>query len=269
MYAIRPLIVAITILTASFAYAAQTACPEHYTGGQAPDFINRKLAAKTREVCYSGYGLMHSGITRTPLYSAEHLTRKRLQKSRSMQRKSVYYPDPHIPFFERAELHHYARSGFSRGHIAPSGDMPDEVSQQESFSLANMVPQVAENNQGIWERIESTVRGMARNRGELYVVTGPIFQGASLQRIGGTVMVPTQLFKAVYDPNRQEAGAYIVDNTADARPVKVSIAELEKITGMRIFPAVGNRVKSTLMQLPEPKTRKKRQNGGYWSWLTR
>jgi len=106
--------------------------------------------------------------------------------------------------------------------------MPDELSQQESFSLANMVPQVAENNQGIWERIESAVRGMAKNRGELFVVTSPIFQGASLKRIGGAVMVPTGLFKAVYDPKRQEAGTYIVDNTADARAVKVSIDELEK-----------------------------------------
>lgn len=263
MSTIRPLIIAIAILAASYSHAAQTACPQHYAGGQAPDFINQKLTAKTREVCYSGYGLMHSGITRTPLYSAEHLTRERLQQSRNMQRKSTYYPDPNIPFNERAELHHYARSGFSRGHIAPSGDMPDERSQQESFSLANMVPQVAENNQGIWERIESAVRGMAKNRGELYVVTGPIFQGASLKRIGGAVMVPTQLFKAVYDPKRQEAGAYIVDNTADARPVKVSIAELEKIAGMRIFPAVGNRVKSTLMKLPEPKNRKKSSYRGY------
>lgn len=117
MTTIRPLIIAITIFAATYSFAAQTACPGHYAGGQAPDFINQKLAAKTREVCYSGYGLMHSGITRTPLYSAEHLTRERLQKSRSMQRKSVYYPDPNIPFYERAELHHYARSGFSRGHV--------------------------------------------------------------------------------------------------------------------------------------------------------
>lgn len=269
MATIRPLLFVLCIFAATYSQAAQTACPEHYAGGQSPDFINQKLTAKTKEVCYSGYGLMHSGITRTPLYSAEHLTRDRLQRSRNMKRKNNYFPDPNIPFYERAELHHYARSGFSRGHIAPSGDMPDEISQQESFSLANMVPQVAENNQGIWERIESAVRGMARSRGELYVVTGPIFQGASLKRIGGAVMVPTQLFKAAYDPNRQEAGAYIVDNTADARPVKVSIAELEKITGMRIFPAVGNKVKSTLMKLPEPKIRKKRKNRGYWSWLTR
>lgn len=266
MTTIRPLIIALSLFAASFTYAAQTGCPEHFAGGQAPDFINQKLATKAREVCYSGYGLMHSGITRTPLYSAEHLTRERLQQAKGMRRQSKFFPDPNIPASERAELRHYARSGYDRGHVAPSGDMPDEISQQESFSLANMVPQVRENNRGVWEGIESTVRNMVKNRGELYVVTGPIFQGSQLQRIGGAVMVPTQLFKAVYDPKRQEAGAYLVDNTADAKPLTVSIAELEKITGIRIFPTVGNQVKAQPMKLPEPKTYKERRKKGYQLW---
>lgn len=266
MTTIRPLIIAISLFAASLSYAAQTACPEHYAGGQAPDFINQKLTAKTREVCYSGYGLMHSGITRTPLYSAEHLTRYRLQQAKTMRRQSKFFPDPHIPASERAELRHYARSGFDRGHVAPSGDMPDEQSQQECFSLANMVPQVRENNRGPWEGIESAVRKLAMNRGELYVVTGPIFQGANLQRIGGAVMVPTKLFKAVYDPKRQEAGAYIIDNAENARPSTISIAELEKLSGIRIFPTIGKQVKEDLMKLPEPKSYKERRRKGSKLW---
>lgn len=266
MTTIRTLIIALSIFAASFSYAAQTSCPEHFAGGQAPDFINQKLTTKAREVCYSGYGLMHSGITRTPLYSAEHLTRNRLQQAKGMRRQSKFFPDPNIPFSERAELRHYARSGYDRGHVAPSGDMPDEQSQQECFSLANMVPQVRENNRGPWEGIESAVRKLAIKRGELYVVTGPIFQGTSLQRIGGAVMVPTQLFKAVYDPNKKEAGAYLIDNADNARPSTISITELEKITGIRIFPSVDSRVKSRLMKLPDPKTYKERRRKGFQLW---
>jgi endonuclease G, mitochondrial len=50
----------------------------------------------------------------------------------------------------------------------------------------------------------------------LYVITGPLYQGGELKRIGGRVQVPTAIFKAIYDPNRQEAGAYVVGNAPGA-----------------------------------------------------
>jgi endonuclease G len=64
------------ILLSSLAIAAPTDRPQHYFGGQAPDIVNEKLAGKTQQVCYRGYGLIHSGISRTPVVSAEHLTRE-------------------------------------------------------------------------------------------------------------------------------------------------------------------------------------------------
>jgi endonuclease G, mitochondrial len=249
-------------LSATVVYSAQTACPGHFAGGESPDLINRKLSFKAREVCYSEFGLMHSGVPRTPLYAAEHLSQGRLALARGMKRSSRFFPDPHIPMSERAELRHYARSGYDRGHMAPSADMPDQRSQQESFSLANMVPQDPASNRGVWEGIESAVRRLARERGELYVVTGPVFQGERLQRIGGAVLVPTSLFKAVYDPRRNEAGAYLVGNAAGAQPRKISIAELEKVAGIRTFPAVGDRVKARVMDLPDPGSYKERNKSG-------
>ena len=249
-------------LIASPVNAGQTECPEHFSGGQAPDFINQKLTAKSREVCYSGFALKHSGITRTPLYAAEHLTRERILQGKGLKRQSQFHPDDNIPRSERAELRHYARSGYDRGHVAPSADMFDLQSQFECFSLANMIPQVPENNRGPWEGIESAVRMMAKSKGDIYVVSGPIYQGSNIEQIGGAVMVPTTLFKAVYDPQRKEAGAYSIDNTADAQPEKISIVELEKITGISIFPSVDENVKSRLMRLPEPRSYKERKRKG-------
>jgi endonuclease G len=126
-----------------------------------------------------------------------------------------------------------------------------------------MVPQNPENNRGVWEGIESTVRKLAKERGDLYIVSGPIYQGDNILRIGGAVMVPTQIYKAIYDPARQEAGAYLVDNAAGARPVRVSIADLEKITGISLFPGVSDRAKANAMRLPEPKTYKERKKRRY------
>jgi len=256
------LVCSIISLFALAAMAGETKCPEHFTDGQAPDIINQKMSAMTRDVCYSGFAIKHSGVTRTPLYAAEHLTRGRLMQGKGLKRQSTFHPDGHIPASERAELHHYARSGFDRGHVAPSADMFDVQSQQECFTLANMMPQVPEINRGPWEGIETTVRKMTEKAGEMYVITGPIFSGGNLQRIGGAVMVPTQTFKAVYDPMKKQAGAYLIDNAKNAKPLQISIAELEKLAGISVFPSVKDDIKAKLMELPLPKSFKERKRKG-------
>ena len=246
------------LISLTTAFAAQTSCPEHFANGQAPDLINQKLAVKTQDVCYSGFALKHSGITRTPLYSAEHLTRVRLEMAKGMKRSSKFHPDPKIPASGRAELRYYARSGYDRGHVAPSADMYDQQSQQECFTLANMVPQDPSINRGIWEGIESATRKLAKDRGDLYVVSGPIYSGANIQQIGGAVMVPTQMFKAIYDPRRNEAGAYIVGNTEGSQSQIISIRQLEALSGISVFPSISNLVRDNGMRLSEPKGRKRR-----------
>jgi endonuclease G len=227
-------------------------CPAHFFAGDDPDILNPRLAQDTREICYSGYAVLHSGITRTPLWSAEHLTRQRVADAEEMTRENAFHPEPSLPPAERAELKDYQRSGFDRGHMAPSGDMPDPQSQQESFSLANMVPQNPENNRRLWARIEAAVRRLAERDGELYVVTGPVFRGETLQRLNGRVLVPTMLYKAVYDPARRQAGAYLVRNDAGDGHEIVSLAQLKDLTGIDVFPALPPEVKAAAMPLPPP-----------------
>lgn len=243
---------ALFLILTSLAIAAQTDCPQHYFGGQAPDLMNEKLAVKTQQVCYSGYGLIHSGVTHTPLTSAEHLTRERVTVPHP-ERQNAFHADPNISPSDRAELDDYKRSGYDRGHMAPSGDMADEKSQYESFSLANMIPQNSDNNRHLWEGIESTVRDLAKRRGELYVVTGPIFYGSELKRLNGRVLVPTYIFKAVYDPAKNEAAAYLVRNADGKSYTKISITDLDKLTGINVFPKLPAEVKT--LDLPVPKMR--------------
>jgi endonuclease G len=242
------------------AQSAPTTCPEHFVGGNAPDLANPKLAAKTRAICYSEYAVLHSGVTRTPLWSAEHLTRQQLDAANDLKRSSSFHADPNLPPDERAELSDYARSGFDRGHMVPAGDMPDKQSMDESFSLANMVPQVPDSNRGIWERIESAVRDLVNRDGELYVVTGPVFQGATLQRLHGRVLVPTHVYKAIYDPKRRQAGAYLVPNAKGDEWQAVSIARLQELTGIAMFPDLPASITDTAMSLPEPKARGRRRD---------
>lgn len=251
---VRSLLIALILaFLASFAFAAPTKCPQHYLGGQAPDFLNDKVSQKTQEVCYSNYALMHSGITRTPLFSAEHLTKAALIQDHP-PRQDAFHPDPNLKPADRAELEDYAESGYDRGHMAPSGDMPDKKSQQESFSLANMVPQNPNNNEHLWKAIEAATRDLAISSGELYVITGPIFNGAELKRLNSRVLVPTYIFKAIYDPKQNQAAAYLVENVKGMRYAVIPIVEIEQLTGISVFPTLPDEVKRSAMALPKPKT---------------
>jgi endonuclease G len=250
----------------SLTFSIQAAeCPQHFAGGQTPVIVNQKLAPSTRELCNQGFALLHSGITKTALWSAEHLTRDRINSARGLSRTNSFHPDDNLPHGDRAKLGDYARSGYDRGHMAPSGDMPSASAQEESFSLANMIPQNPDNNRNLWEGIESAVRTYATDKGELYVLTGPIFDGASLQRIGGRVLVPTHVFKAIYDPYKHVAGAYIANNAPGMEYQAVTIAELEKRIGINLFPGMDQRTKDGGMKLPAPTPHGfgKRNGGNY------
>ena len=175
-----------------------------------------------------------------------------------MERTNLFHAEERLPPDERAELADFVRSGYDRGHLAPSADMPDERSQAESFSLANMVPQARRLNAGLWAAIEIAVRQRARRGGELYVVTGPIFQGTDLRALRGRVVVPTAVFKAIYDPRRGTAGAYLAPNTDEAGWEAVSIARLREVSGIDVFPSLPEEVKAATPKLPEPHVRERR-----------
>lgn len=241
------------IIFSSLLAAAPTSCGNTYYAGEAPDILNAKLTLKTKELCYSEFAILHSGISRTPLWSAEHLTREQL-RSKS-ERTNDFHPEEQLSLNDRAELDDYSRSGYDRGHMAPSADMPNEQSQHESFSLANMIPQVPGNNRGIWSSIEATTRHLANQKGQLYIITGPLFIGNNLKRIGGRVLVPTKIYKAIYDPVSGQGAAYLVDNAEGDSYRLISISELEKISGIRHFPKMSPSTKQTPMSLPEPRSR--------------
>ena len=141
-----------TIALSTLLLSAPTECSNVYYENEAPDITNSKLTPKTKELCYSVFAVMHSGISKTPLYVGEHLTRVGLG-SRS-ERTNDFRSEDRLPGDERAELNDYARSGYDRGHMAPSADMPNAQAQHDSFTLANMIPQHQENNRGIWAQIE-------------------------------------------------------------------------------------------------------------------
>ncbi len=248
-------ILAVTLLAAtasSPALAEFASCSRHFAAGQPPQLVNPKLKTRTQELCFEAFAVLHSGTSRTPLYAAEHLTRKNLEAAGELSRKDSFHAEDRLPERDRAELSDYARSGYDRGHLAPNADMPTRKAQAESFSLANMVPQVHENNAGVWAGIEAAARRLASEEGELYVVSGPAFVGKDIEQIGRGVLVPTHMWKVLYSPKQQRAGAYLVSNDKTKEYSVLSIAELQKLAGIDPLPALPAQAREQAMELPKP-----------------
>jgi endonuclease G, mitochondrial len=225
-------------------------CHDHFVAGEPPRITNPRLGKETEALCFNVFSVLHSGVTRTPLWSAEHLQAQNIEAAQELSRENSFHPEPRLPSDQRAELSDYSRSGYDRGHMAPNGDMPDRDSQRDSFSLANIVPQDGENNRNLWAGIEGAVRRMAKKEGDLYVVTGPAFLGTDLRKIGN-VLVPTHLYKLVYSPRQRAGAAWFVENTADAKPHVIPIPELERIIGINLLPALSDAEKERVLDLPE------------------
>lgn len=227
-------------------------CPEQFADGR-PPALDASHGRAGRTLCFSQFAVRYSDLTKTPLWSAEHLTGERLRASSGLPRAGDFHEELRLPAARRSELKDYRRTGYDRGHMAPSGDMSTLAAQRESFSLINIVPQHPCSNQGLWSGIESAVRRMAMSQDELFVVTGPVYSKSGTgHMIGRGVSIPDEVYKAVYDPVTDQAGAYLAENADGMTWQAVSLVRLKELTGIDAFPSLDDDVKAAGMKLPEP-----------------
>lgn len=213
-----------------------SACRQFFAAGRSPLVT---LRPSYRALCYDAFAVLHNGETKTPVFVAERLNRA-LVADADEKRTNRFFPDARLPSSERATLDDYKGSGYARGHLAPAGDMPTAQAMAQSFSLANMVPQVPQHNSGPWARVEKDVRQYAsRAQGDVYILTGPVFAPDS-PRIGpNQVRVPKVLFKLVYDARTQTAWAYWHENREGPQSAQpITYEELARRTGLNLLPAV-------------------------------
>jgi endonuclease G len=212
-------------------------CRQFFPGGEPPALQPRP---RQRELCFSAFAVLHSGETKTPVFVVERLNRAALEQGKGLQRGDKFYADARLPGAERAELDDYRRSGYSRGHMAPAADMSSPEAMAQSFSLANMVPQDQTHNAGAWSKIEQDTRRYAlRANGDVYVFTGPVFDGAARTIGPGQVHVPSHLFKLVYDASTGRSWVHWQANSADTRVgPPISYEEFTRRTGMPLLSGV-------------------------------
>lgn len=229
--------------------SADSQCLSQFYRDQPPILLKESLIKNSYPLCFNGFNVMYSGVSKTPLWSAEHLSPSRL--SQKIKREDSFHEESRVDVQHRALLADYRGSGYDRGHMAPNGDMPNKQSQADSFSLANMVPQAPKNNQKVWRELEEATRSVVtKQKQDVYVVTGPIFSGEKLKTIGKGVIVPTAVFKAIYVPKTGMIGAYYAPNDNSLKVSVISVCELEQKLGINIFPQLNEDKKRNIYKLP-------------------
>lgn len=265
----------------------ETNCQQNYPLGK-PVVVKAdkdKVERRSFYLCRSAYAVQFDPAYKTALWSAENLTADRMNGVKE-PRANDFQTDPQVPNPAQASLNDYKGSGFDRGHMSPAADMKiynpslneSQLSQantqamSESFYLTNMVPQVGPNqNRGIWADLEGQVRNWATKRGQILVVTGPIYENGYQVMGRSKVGIPTKLYKVIIDTKTYETIAFIIPNrqiitrktkkldtgnieypqTTEAQAINCGqscsianfvfpVIEVEKQTGLRFFSALSN-----------------------------
>lgn len=204
---------------------------------------------------------------RVPLWVAYRLTRADL--AHTLERTECFRTDPRLSSEQSATCNDYDEPVFDRGHLVPNADMErSEPAMINTYMFSNMTPQHDKFNRGIWARLEGYVRDWAEQRGEIYVVTGAIFDAdgdtsatkkgrdsdISAKRMNDRVGVPTHFYKVLFVriPNQSiESMAFLLphsdrspsgkkDSDAYLNVCLVSIDEIEQRAGLDFFPGLSD-----------------------------
>lgn len=179
-----------------------------------------------------------------------------------LKRSDRFYADELLPSgTRRVQPNDYARSGYDRGHLCPSGDRTaSHEANVTTFVMTNIQPQTHDLNAGPWEALESWSRDQVRGGAkELYVVAGGVFGGA--QKLGSGVPVPAKSFKVIVELDPGQGARDVREGTVavgvlmpNQRGIKerpwtdyvVPISEVEKETGYDFLSKVPVDVQKTL-----------------------
>jgi endonuclease G len=208
---------------------------------------------------HSNYSLSYSESHEQAEWVYYKLTRNMVMGSNS--RTNNFRVDP-IVKTGSANLSDYKGSGYDRGHLAPAADMKHSYkAMSESFYLSNMSPQDPSFNRGAWKKLESITRNWAKEKGFIYIATGPILNSIR-GSIGNGVSVPNYYYKIAFYPKDLQMIAFIMPNRKVGGQLKeyaATVNEVEQRTNIDFFHSLPDSIENKL---------ESKINITYWTFTT-
>lgn len=205
--------------------------------------IPQLVQDRPEQILYrKGYTASYNQNTKNANWVAWHLTSEHTDGPN--KRKGISYMVDEEVVGGRQELVDWYNHGLDidHGHLCPAGDNKwDREAMAQTFLLSNMCPQNSNLNQGMWENLESRCRGWARQYGEIFIATGPIFYSDNYRTIGpNQVGVPDAFYKVILALNKKpKAIGFIMPNItpeySNLKPYVVTVDRIEEITGIDFF----------------------------------
>jgi len=198
------------------------------------------------------YKAWYSQSMRIPLAVSWYLTGNHV--SGHYKRKGVaFHPDENVD--NPVTTFDYMQSGYSRGHMCPSGDNKwNQRAQEESFLMTNICPQNSKLNGGDWNDLEMLCRTWAKRYDRVYIVCGPVLRGNTHKTIGRQrnrrITVPEAFYKVVLRTGKHPAAiGFIYENNGSSQPMREavrSVDKIERLTGHDFFSALPDDVERSI-----------------------
>lgn len=136
-----------------------------------------------------------------------------------------------------------------RGHQAPFAALSKIPNPHKLNYLSNITPQKSTLNWGAWKNLETAVRNLAKETGEVFVMTGPLYRRPmkQLPHADEAHLVPSDYWKIVAVRGKGDSVHWAAFVFPQSTPkgagycetqYKFTIREIEQMTGLDFFHAV-------------------------------
>ncbi len=199
---------------------------------------NEQNKSYLRTIEYNNYAVLYNVLYKIPVWVKYELTA--LETDGPHSRKGKDFRQDQSMNYPQADDNDYKGSGWSRGHMAPSGDFKwDNDAMWDTFYYINS---------GQWNSLEQKVRNWARQFGSITVVTGPIIGDNKYGTIGyNKIVVPDAFFKAILAD--RQAIAFVMYNQPKNEKIPkcaMSIDSLEELVGVDFFSELDDDIESEI-----------------------
>ena len=163
----------------------------------------------------------------------------------------LYQPDLSEAQDRDYRVNEFMFSAEDKGRLAPMTSFSGTPYWSELNYLSNMALLPSDLRLGSWSRLDQAVNELVRAVGQVYVVSGPLYDRTNELAIGeGVLENPSKYFKVVATP-----GAYAAFIFPSQLPIHAeycaqftSIDKIQELSGLRLFPDLEKGLSPELFQ---------------------